>query len=98
MMYERKPANYSRQCTLLLLSVSFVQGTIADDLASMIGCAHFSGLRSLSSSWVSSSRLAAFRYSFSSSGTIAGTFSRYLIHLLLSLARAVIFFFGALCL
>ena len=40
--------------------------------------AHLSGCRSLSSSWVSSRRLAAMRYSFSSSGTMLGTFSRYL--------------------
>ena len=40
--------------------------------------AHLSGCRSVSSSCVSSSRRAALRYSFSSSGTMDGTFSRYL--------------------
>jgi hypothetical protein len=40
--------------------------------------ARLSGCRSVSSSCVSSSRRAAFRYSFSSSGTMDGTFSRYL--------------------
>ena len=40
--------------------------------------AYLSGCRSLSSDCVSSRRLAALRYSFSSSGTIDGTFSRYL--------------------
>ena len=37
-----------------------------------------SGARSVSSSCVAVRRCAALRYSFSSSGTIAGTFSRYL--------------------